>query len=139
MRINSLVAIYSHYSRNLNEVKDMNDTELVSELFIQPIVAEKYALETLFSFKVESVEMNRVVLPGSLAIIHQTSEWQDGKICAVRIEDKRMLFRAWRQDKKILFVPESRDVFLCSWVYDPKEDLDVEILGEYVYSINFTN
>lgn len=112
---------------------------LKDNLSVQPSVAEKYGLNNLFAIEVEGVEMNRVVLPGSLAIIHQTNDWEDGKICAVRIENKRMLFRAWRQDKKILFVPESRDVFIGSWVYDPKEDLDVEILGEYIYSINFVN
>lgn len=109
----------------------------MNDISIQPSIAEKYGIENLFAFEVEGVEMNRIVLPGSLAIVHQTNDWQDGKICAVRIENKRMLFRAWRQDKKILFVPESRDVFLGSWVYDQKEDLDVEILGEYIYSINF--
>ena len=112
---------------------------LKDNLSVQPSVAEKYGLNNLFAIEVEGVEMNRVVLPGSLAIIHQTNDWEDGKICAVRIENKRMLFRAWRQDKKILFVPESRDVFIGSWGYDPKEDLDVEILGEYIYSINFVN
>ena len=113
--------------------------ELVDEVSIQPSVAEKYGIENLIVFEVEGAEMNRVVLPGSLAIVHLMDDWQDGKICAVRVEDKRMLFRAWRQGKKILFVPESRDVFLCSWIYDPSEDLDVEILGEYVYSLNFSN
>ena len=113
--------------------------EVMDNISIQPLIANEYGIENLLAFEVEGVEMNRVVLPGSLAIIHQTNDWVDGKICAVRFEDKRMLFRAWRQGEKILFAPESRDVFLGSWIYDPREDLDVEILGEYVYSINFTN
>ncbi|EOH86697.1 LexA family protein [Enterococcus pallens] len=117
----------------------MNCIESVNELLIQPLIADEYGLENLFAFKVEGVEMNRVVLPGSLAIVHQTNEWQDGNIVAVRIENKRMLFRARREDEKVLFVPESRDVFLRSWVYDPSEGLDVEILGEYIYSVNFAS
>lgn len=111
----------------------------MNDISIQPSIAEKYGIENLVAFEVEGVEMNRAVLPRSIAVVHLTNKWHDGKICAVRVEDNKMLFRAWRQGEKILFVPESRDVFLCSWVYDPKEDLDVEVLGEYVYSVNFAN
>lgn len=107
------------------------------EIGIQDSVVEKYGAENLFALRVTGDSMNKVVIPGATAIIHKTTEWKDGDICAVIINGyEATLKRVYRKPNAIRFEPESWNPNQQPWEYTDDMDIYVQILGVYIYSVS---
>lgn len=104
---------------------------------IQDNVISKYGIDNLFALRVNGDSMNKVVIPGSIAIIHKTDEWKDGDICAVLINgDEATLKKVYKKSRAIRFEPESWNPNQKPWEYTEDMDIMVNILGVYVYSVS---
>lgn len=107
------------------------------EISIQPSTIKRYSGKNIFALRVLGDSMNRIIPEGAIAIIHKTTEWEDGDVCAVTINgDDATLKQVFHTEKGIRFTPLSYSKFHAPWEYIKDEDeVDVIIHGTFLYGI----
>ena len=113
------------------------ETDFDGQIGIEESIVKKYGIENLFALKVNGDSMNKLIIPGSIAIIHRTTEWNDGDICAVIINGyEATLKRVFKRANSIRFEPDSWNPNQHPWEYTEDMDIEVIILGVYIYSVS---
>lgn len=107
------------------------------KISIQPSTIKRYSGKNIFALRVLGDSMNRIIPEGAIAIIHKTTEWEDGDVCAVTINgDDATLKQVFHTGKGIRFTPLSYSKFHAPWEYIKDEDeVDVIIHGIFLYGI----
>ncbi|MFT8878892.1 MAG: XRE family transcriptional regulator [Oenococcus sp.] len=115
------------------------DNDRLGYLPVPKKFIDEYGKENLLVLKVVGNSMNKLIPDGNMAVIHKTSDFENGDVMAVIIDgDKATLKHLFKYPRFLRFEPDSYDPEQKPFQYTHEQiendDPGVIVIGKYLYS-----
>lgn len=111
------------------------DQYIIGETPITDKIIDDYGKDNLFALQVKGDSMNRVVLPGYVAVFSKDAKIENGDIVAVLIDgDEAAIKRFRKTSRAVMFEPDSSNPVYQPIIFTSDQPQDYRILGKYIYA-----
>ncbi|ORN02873.1 helix-turn-helix domain-containing protein [Lentilactobacillus parabuchneri] len=111
------------------------DQHIIGETPVTDRMIDDYGKDNLFALQVKGDSMNRVVLPGYVAVFSKDAKIENGDIVAVLIDgDEAAIKRFRKTSRAVMFEPDSFNPIYQPIIFARDQDQDYRILGKFIYA-----